>query len=614
MAWIEGNQKKFVKPYDNKSLGEVKGFLEEKDVKLWTAKFLKENLPLLVKMMTGIDLLPFQNMMIKAMMNADYFLAVISRGGGKSFLAALFLIAFATINQGVKIGILANSFRQSRLLMQKILDLKNEPTAKHLNKCITHISLKPDEWIIEVGRSKIIALPLGDGAKLRGFRFQVMVLDELLLFSEKILNEVVLPFLAVVTNPTERKKMKEAEDKLIAQGKMKEEDRMVWKNNKVIGLSSASYKFEYLYKLYCQYEENILKNNNPKAKYAIFHMAYEALPPELYDEAMIGKLKGEMSEAQYAREMQSKFTDDSSGYFKMSKMQACTYPDGEGQAVMAMGVPGETYILSIDASWSESESSDDFAMHVIKYFPSSGIGVVVHSYALPGTALKEHIKYFHFLYTAFNPELIVMDYNGGVQFLSAANESELFKSDKIEIKTIDIDTNDATVYQESVRQARNSHNKSEHKVCIQCKPLSDFIRRSNELLQAAYDHKRVMFASAAVDEEFQHQISLPVPVKNLKFLRDNLTPDPSVVDFVENLKDNVEMIKIQCAMIEVSTTPQGTQTFDLPTNLKRQRGQNKARRDSYSAMVLGNWGLQFYRDMLSVPKEEEYQGWTPEIF
>lgn len=1046
MAWIEGNQKKFVKPYENKDLAQTKGFLEEKDVRIWTAKFLKENLPLLVKMMTGIDLLPFQNMMIKAMMNSDYFLAVISRGGGKSFLAALFLVAYATINQGVKIGILANSFRQSRLLMQKILDLKGEPEAKHLNKCVTGVSLKPDEWVLEIGRSKLVALPLGDGclnpssrityddcgiktmgeflpdnldyskdhqefttqgrsiwsngrfretdqqfyngirdtkklvtskgfsiestlnhkfktvingeiswkqadqyfvgdnilidksirwhsndtdltedecyamgaligdgsflksstvgfatkdeeiieylklgtpfswvqtsdgvhwnggggnklkyeylsrfnyrdeslwktenkaipskilasskpkmsafirglfdtdgcvqvqtakggtsiavafyntserlindlqyvllhygivanksardrkfdkrfgevnwkrsyelhitgsdilkfyqqigfrlsrkskvleagveskkrwnsisddsvpvttdllsdiarnqkavrikgfrgvnhlkgkkfitkyqlglfiaayshvndsrldllrtllsediyfdeiksitdgkcptvdvhvpdgheycangffshnSKLRGYRFQVMVLDELLLFSEKILNEVVLPFLAVVTNPTERKKMKDAEDKLIEQGKMKEEDRMVWKNNKVIGLSSASYKFEYLYKLYCQYEENILKNKNPKAKYAIFHMAYEALPPELYDEAMIGKLKGEMSEAQYAREMQSKFTDDSSGYFKMSKMQACTYPDGEGQAVMAMGEAGETYILSIDASWSESESSDDFAMHVIKYFPSNGLGVVVHSYALPGTALKEHIKYFHFLYKSFSPELVVMDYNGGVQFLSAVNESELFKSDKIEIKTIDIDTNDATVYQDSVKQARNSHNKSEHKVCIQCKPLSDFIRRSNELLQAAYDHKRIMFASGAVDEEFQHQISLPVPVKNLKFLRDNLTPDPSVVDFVENLKDNIEMIKVQCAMIEVSTTPQGTQTFDLPTNLKRQRGQNKARRDSYSAMVLGNWGLQFYRDMLSVPKEEEYQGWTPEIF
>ena len=516
--WIEGAQRKNKKKFSNKQLAEVKGFLEEKDAKVWLANFFTENLGMLVKMMTGIELLPFQSMMIKAMMNVDYFMAIISRGGGKSFLAALFLVAYASINQGVKIGILANSFRQSRLLMQKILDLKNEPGAKLLNKCITNISLKNDEWVIEIGRSKLIALPLGDGSKLRGYRFQVMVLDELLLFSEKILNEVVLPFLAVVTNPTERKKMKEAEDRLVAQGKMKDEERMVWKNNKVIGLSSASYKFEYLYKMYCQYEDAILNNTNPKARYAIFHMAYESLPPELYDEAMINKLKNEMSEAQYAREMQSKFTDDSSGYFKMSKMKACTYPDGEGQCVEATGDKSAEYILSIDPAWSESEGSDDFAMHVIKYYKETGLGVVVHSYALPGTATKEHIKYFHFLLTNFNVVFIVMDYNGGVQFLSAANESEIFKSSKIEIKTIDVDLEDPVTYSEDIQNVRNTYNLAEKRICYQRKPSSNFIRQANELLQAAYDHKRIMFASLAMDSDFQDQISRPVPVKDLKLL------------------------------------------------------------------------------------------------
>ena len=54
-------------------------------------------------------------------------------------------------------------------------------------------------------------------------------------------------FLSVVQNPTEREKVRKLEDKLIAQGKMEEKDRYVWPNNKLIALSSASYKFEYLY-------------------------------------------------------------------------------------------------------------------------------------------------------------------------------------------------------------------------------------------------------------------------------------------------------------------------------------------------------------------------------
>ena len=42
---------------------------------------------------------------------------------------------------------------------------------------------------------------------------------------------------------------------------MREEERKTWKGNKIIGLSSASYKFEYLYKIYQQYEALILNEN-----------------------------------------------------------------------------------------------------------------------------------------------------------------------------------------------------------------------------------------------------------------------------------------------------------------------------------------------------------------
>jgi hypothetical protein len=71
---------------------------------------------------------------------------------------------------------------------------------------------------------------------------------------EKIYNEVIIPFLSVVENPTERQEVYDLETQMIEKGKMKEEERRRWPNNKIIGLSSASYKFEYLYKIYQQYE------------------------------------------------------------------------------------------------------------------------------------------------------------------------------------------------------------------------------------------------------------------------------------------------------------------------------------------------------------------------
>lgn len=612
--WCKGNQPERKKGNTNEELAKVEGFLEEKDAKIWLEKFFRENLTFLSKILTGVELLEFQSLMIKAMFNVDYFLAICSRGSGKSFICAIFLILYASLNQGIKIGIIANSFRQARLLMQKILDLRLDPKAKFLRQMISDkdISLKNDEWVIRIGRSQLVCLPTGDGGKLRGYRFKVMVIDELLLLSSKLINEVIRPFLSTNTDVTDRKKVREAEEKLIEQGKLLEEDRIQWGSNKMIGLSSASYSFEYLKTMYDEYESAVFDDKREdSAKYGVFHISYECLPAELYDQALIASAKAQMSEAQFGREFLSKFTDDSSGYYKMSKMKACTYLDGEGQSVEAIGEKGAEYILSGDISWSESEGSDDFVFQVIKYYKETGIGVLVHSYALPGTAMKDHIRYFHFLLKNFNIKFIVFDFAGGVQFLSAANESELFKGDKIEIKTIDVDVEDSTKYNEDIQNIRNLYNSAEKRICIQRKPSSNFIRQGNELLQAAIDHKRIWFASAATDEEFERQIKLPVPVESIKFLRDNSTVKPNVVDFVENLKFNIEMTKTQCALIEVTSTPQGTQTFDLPPNLKKQRGANKARRDSFTALMLGNWGVSIYRDMLSMPVENIQSSFTP---
>ena len=62
----------------------------------------------------------------------------------------------------------------------------------------------------------------------------------------------------------------------------------------------------------------------------------------------------------------------------------------------------------------------------------------------------------------------------------------------------------------------------------------------------------------------------------------------------------VNLTKSECALIQITTSPHGTQTFDLPQNLKRQSGPDKARKDSYSALVLGTWMIKLYYDMKNV--------------
>ncbi|NBU82679.1 MAG: hypothetical protein EBS55_13635, partial [Flavobacteriaceae bacterium] len=383
MSWEIGNQKSRNKDKNiNNIILSKEGFLDEKDAKILLYKFLRENPSFTSELLTGVSLFPFQHMAIKAMFNTDYFLGIWSRGLSKSFTTGIFAILDAILHQGVHIGIISKSFRQAKMIFRKIEDISKSVKAPMFAEAINKVSRGNDEWFMEIGRSRITALPLGDGEKLRGFRFQRMIIDEFLLMPEKIYNEVIVPFLSVVENPIERQKIYDIETKMIAQNKMKEEDRTIWPNNKIIGLSSASYKFEYLYKLYQQYESLILnESKQDDAHRVIMHFSYDCAPTQLYDQSLLNQAKATFSESQFQREFGAVFTDDSSGYFKVSKMMACTIKDGEGQCIEVAGDPNAKYILSFDPSWSESEGSDDFAMQVIKLNPEKRNGILVHSYA-----------------------------------------------------------------------------------------------------------------------------------------------------------------------------------------------------------------------------------------
>ncbi len=84
-----------------------------------------------------------------------------------------------------------------------------------------------------------------------------------------------------------------------------------------------------------------------------------------------------------------------------------------------------------------------------------------------------------------------------------------------------------------------------------------------------------------------------------------------MIDFVEYQIDLMEKTKAECALIQIKTTAHGTQTFDLPDNLKRQTGPEKARKDSYSALVLGNWMIKIYYDMMNAEQSNVQATFTP---
>ena len=619
MSWQEGHQKRrTVSLRSNEDLLAIEGFLDEREAKLALYEFLRNNVTFATDLLLGVKLFPFQHMAIKSMFETDYFLGVWSRGMSKSFTTGIFAALDAVLNQGVEIGILSKSFRQAKMIFKKIEDIANKPEAAFFRQCITKTSKSNDEWLMEIGTSRIRALPLGDGEKLRGFRFHRIIIDEFALMPERIYNEVIIPFLSVVENPIQRDELFKLETRLMEEKKMKEGDRHIWPNNKLIALSSASYKFEYLYKLYQQFEFLIsAEKQKDSASRCVMQYSYDCAPPQLYDQNLLNQAKATMSQSQFEREFGAVFTDDSSGYFKTSKMALCTVSDGESPCVEVQGDPSSEYILAFDPSWSQTESSDDFAIQILKLHAEEQKVTLVHGYALSGTSLKNHIDYFLFCLENFNIISVCGDYNGGVQFLQACNESDTFKQKNIKLHTIEVGLDKPEEYQKGLQSYKNQYNKKDYKYVILRKPTSHWIRQANELLQANFDHRRLYFASRAIDDSYTKQKNKSIPIQNIKFLRSkeetNQNPGAKMIDFIEHQSDMIELTKNECALIQITTTSQGTQTFDLPANLRRQTGPDKARKDSYSALVLANWMAKVHFDSLNVQQEHVIETFVPEF-
>ena len=84
------------------------------------------------------------------------------------------------------------------------------------------------EWRLSNG-SSIVAIPL-NGEKIRGFRANILIIDEYLLMSREIIDTVLVPFLTAPQDIGERQKIIQAENDLISKGLMTDEQRTKFEN------------------------------------------------------------------------------------------------------------------------------------------------------------------------------------------------------------------------------------------------------------------------------------------------------------------------------------------------------------------------------------------------
>lgn len=612
---LAGNQAKTpTKDLNQEYLDTLKGFLDDKTAKITLAKFLRKNLGFTIQLLTGgnIILHKFQEMILRSWFLRNFCLNVWGRGVSKSYTVAIYCFLYCIFNPNTKVIVVSANFRTARRILAQIQTFANSRGAEMLLQCFDGIKpeRRPDEWKWDINGGFIAAYPLGS-ENLRGIRADVLVIDEASMVPQETIEKVLMPFLVAKSDQDMVLKIREKEDQLIRQGLLKEEDRIEFDSNKrMIFLSSASYQFEYLYKLYLKYltkigvineEEELPDDEVTKslkdAKYLVSQLSYKAVSNDLIDASVAKEAEeGGAENNTFKREYEAQFVDDSGSFFSAAKMTECTLKPKESPCIRLEGDPKKQYILAIDPNRSASTSSDHFAMNLLELNPETQSGILIHNYAASGAEVDETMEYFAYMLTYFNVAYIIADHAGGPEFIATCNASQLFKDKnlKIDFFEADFDNND---YQQGVKVAKRSYNLLEKKIGHDQNFHHHWIRKANEHLQTCFQQKKILFASPGSMSNnmiAMARIKLPIQLKN----------GDGMEEFIGDQDDLITLTKKECALIEISSTATGIQHFDLPAFLKRGRSADKARKDSYTTLLLAAWGMKCFYEMNQVKNNQ----------
>lgn len=616
MLYCPPKYQQIIRPNVNQELLNLEGELTDTQAKAALGKFLRANLGFGLELLTKrkIKLAAYQEILLKVIFNRNFSLIVASRGGSKSFIAALIAFLYPLFNPNNNVVICGPTFRTARHIFNNLEKIIESKEGELLASCFSAKTKRNDafEWTVNGG--VIRAIPQNSD-KLRGFRAQLLIMDEFLLFSEEVVKKVLLPFLVVPDNIGEKIVQSEKEDVLIKSGHITESERMIFPSSaRLLALTSASYTFEYAYKVYKEWIDNILAEAKPDdtATYFVAQIGWKALPHYFIEKSVIEEANAAGEDDPIAkREFGALFQDGSDSYYSALRMNEQTIKDREEPTTKLFGNVNKEYYLSIDPSWSQASNSDDFAMSLLEKNSDDSV-TLVHSYAVHGGELNEHIKYLLYLLQSFNIVLIIADSADG-NLIQSANESQIFIDAKIKLGVIDYDGSlEGEDYNKMLKEVRKQYNLNEKRICIKHIFNSNSIRRINEQLQTFINTRKLWFASklSAHESCYKNAASKKIPYEFTK----NQQIGENICELISRLDDLIYLTKKECSLIEVSSNPTGGQKFDLPNLLKRTTSSERARKDSYTSLMLGIEGFKAYTDIMRQEAAPKSSLFIPQMF
>jgi hypothetical protein len=489
-----------------------------------------------------VDLAPVQRLVFEDMWFKNYVITVASRGLGKTFLLATLATLSCLLYPGYRVGLIAPVFRQSKLIFAEVEKLYTrspivrEAAEKRPVRGSDTCYLK-FKSVHGVSPSYIESMPLGDGSKIRGSRFYLVVIDELAQVPDKILDMVIRPMAATTLEPMENVRRLARQKRLIDAGLAVEDDFDDPTVNKMIMASSGFYKFNHMWRRMKDYWRQM--DEDARHGYAVWQIPHWDLPEGFLDANNINEARRVMSESEFRMEYEAAMISDSEGFFKASLVESCTMSDC---FLESRGATGTEYILGVDPAQG-GKASCGFV--VIRLGSPNKIVTILE---LKRKTTQEITKTTQSICENYNVVRIFMDKGGGGKAIMDLLEEGYDNREPI------IDRTD------------------EDKIHLPGRHILEMVNFNPSWIADAN------FTTLSLLED-----------RKLVFSG----PPLMAVDILEELYESTRELKRQMLNIIVTQTSTGILHFDTP-----KKDQKK---DLYSALILAAHGVRMFAKEMEAP-------------
>ena len=576
----------------------------------------------------GIELHPIQVCILQEFWIRPFPMFIASSGFGKSFIMSLYCILRMILKPGTKIVIVGAAFRQSKIIFEYMETIwRNSPVLRSIFSGNDDGPRRDvDRCTLRLGDSWAIAIPMGDGSKIRGLRAHIIIADEFASISPDIYETVVAGFAAVSANPIQNVKEEAKKAAMKKEGIWNEEVEQlnIQMGNQAIVSGTADYSFKHFAQYWRRYKaiieskgeknklEEIFKGEVPDnfnwKDYSIIRMPYELIPKGFMDDKQVSRAKATIHTGIYNMEYAACFTADSDGFFRRSLIESCVVNDSNPIVFndkpvifdpMIKGNANAQYIYGIDPA----SENDNFSIIILEVHPTHSR--IVYSWTTNRTNFKERqktglVKEYDFygfcarkirnLMKIFPCLYIGIDSQGGGIAIeeSLHDPSKLEEGEILIWPVIDYDKPKDTDSQEGL-----------HILHLIQFAKADWTAQANHGLRKDFEDKVLLFPrfdnlslGLALDSEGKDILEY-----ELNPIYDSLS---ECILEIEELKNELTTI----VMTQTSTGPNARDRWDTPEVKLLGGKKGRLRKDRYSALLIAN---MLARQLNKYLKPQEYE-------